>query len=61
MATIAQCIGLKSHEVDYICKHLGHTEEVHKIHYRHTLNSHWLTVDLTPTWWWWRLTVRLVY
>uniref|UniRef100_A0A8W8MIH0 PWWP domain-containing protein n=1 Tax=Magallana gigas TaxID=29159 RepID=A0A8W8MIH0_MAGGI len=35
-ATIAQVIGLKDHELKYLCRHMGHTMEVHELHYRST-------------------------
>ena len=27
---------MKPHEVEWLCKHLGHTADIHKIHYRNT-------------------------
>ncbi|XP_063403047.1 centromere protein F-like [Mytilus trossulus] len=35
-ATIAQVIGLTDHELKYLCRHLGHTVQVHEMHYRST-------------------------
>lgn len=35
-ATIAQVIGLKDHELKYLCRHMGHTMQVHETHYRST-------------------------
>ena len=32
-------MGLKDHQIQWICNHLGHTEAVHKTHYRHTLEG----------------------
>nr|XP_022330999.1 uncharacterized protein LOC111129143 isoform X1 [Crassostrea virginica] len=35
-ATIAQVIGLKDHEMTWLCRHLGHTRKVHEQYYRTT-------------------------
>lgn len=31
-----QVIGLKDHEMKWLCRHLGHTRKVHEQHYRAT-------------------------
>lgn len=31
-----QVIGLTDHELKYLCRHLGHTVQVHEMHYRST-------------------------
>lgn len=31
-----QVFDMKPHEIEWLCQHLGHTSDVHKIHYRNT-------------------------
>ncbi|XP_064625950.1 uncharacterized protein LOC135486780 [Lineus longissimus] len=36
MATLSQTVDLKGNELEWVCRHLGHTKMVHLEHYRHT-------------------------
>ncbi|XP_033740934.1 uncharacterized protein LOC117327839, partial [Pecten maximus] len=36
IATLSQVIDMKDHELEWLCSHLGHTSEIHKLHYRST-------------------------
>ena len=31
-----QVIDMKDHELEWLCQHLGHTSDIHKLHYRAT-------------------------
>ena len=31
-----QVIDMKPHELEWLCSHLGHTADIHKLHYRAT-------------------------
>lgn len=35
-SALFQVIGLKDHEMKWLCRHLGHTRKVHEQHYRST-------------------------
>ncbi|XP_033737472.1 titin homolog [Pecten maximus] len=36
IATLSQVIDMKEHELEWLCGHLGHTANIHKLHYRAT-------------------------
>jgi hypothetical protein len=36
VSALFQVIGLRDHEMKWLCRHLGHTQKVHEQHYRAT-------------------------
>ncbi|XP_033729959.1 uncharacterized protein LOC117319235 [Pecten maximus] len=36
IATLSQVIDMTEHELEWLCGHLGHTANIHKLHYRAT-------------------------
>ena len=39
MATVTQVLDLKDNQMQWVLNHMGHTMDVHKIHYRYKLGS----------------------
>lgn len=35
MATVTQVLDLKEHQMQWVLNHMGHTLDVHKLHYRY--------------------------
>jgi hypothetical protein len=45
MATITQVLDLKEHQLQWVLNHMGHTLDVHKLHYRYLLGGENLILD----------------